>query len=645
MKVKSKRDYYLNDVPLQESIDLYNAALHKKCALSTTASEQLNIDSSNKRVTGDSVWAKISSPNYDSAAMDGIAVLSTDTVGATETSPVKLKIGSQARWIDTGDPMPDGFDAVIKIEVVNQIDESVVEIRSSVPPYNDVRPLGEDIVATELVLPVGHRIRPQDIAACIQAGLSEISIRKLPKVTIIPTGTELVPIGSVVELGNILDSNSLMLKALVEDYGGASDIHSAVQDNFETIKAVVQAAVKKSDIVVINAGSSAGMEDHTSDIVTSLGEVIVHGVAIRPGHPVVLGIIDNKPVLGIPGYPVSAALTADLFLRPLIETKLGVASTTPESIQAIFTRKVLSPIGEDEYLRVRVGKIGEQMIVAPIQRGAGVTMSMVKADGIVKSPRFSEGFDIGSEATVDLLRPLKHIQNTVLVTGSHDVSLDLLSSEYHRINPNSFMTSSNVGSLGGLITLGRGESHIAGCHLLDEKTGEYNLPFVRKYLKNRSVTVINLVQRVQGLIVPAGNPKSIEALSDLIRSDITFINRQRGSGTRLLLNKMLKESDINPENINGYEREEYTHLSIAAKVKSGNVDTGMGILSAARALDLDFIPFGTEQYDLIIPSDFYKDKTISSLLDILHEPFFRTKVNQLGGYDVSKMGHVIAEIK
>ena len=638
------RSYYLQDIPLAEAARKFEAALTAAGALGPAPGETLALDLAHGRVTGGPVWAQSSSPHYDAAAMDGVAVRSLETVGATETSPVRLAVDEQAVWVDTGDAMPDGFDAVIKVEVVHEIDDATIEIRASVPPYHDVRPLGEDIAAAELVVPAGHTLRPQDLAACAQAGLSEINVRRAPRVAVIPTGSELVPVGTAPEPGGIIESNSLMLAAMISEWGGEAARHEPVPDNLEQLRAAVAAAVEGGDVVIVNAGSSAGSEDYTAQVIRELGSLVVHGVAVKPGHPVALGVVGNTPVLGIPGYAVSAALTTELFVKPVIERKLGLSPRRRESIRAVMTRKTPSSMGEDEYLRVRLGRVGDRLVATPIQRGAGIIMSLVRADGLAVSPRGSEGFDAGAEVDVELLRSPAELEATIVATGSHDMALDLLASELHRLRPDRSLASANVGSLGGLLALSRGEAHLAGCHLLDEETGEYNIPFVRRYLKRRPAVLVNLAHRVQGLMVKPGNPRSIASLGDLARPDVAFVNRQRGSGTRMLVDHMLKGEGIPHASIRGYEREEYTHLAVAAAVAGGRADVGVGVLSAARAMRLDFVELGAEQYDLVIPAEFYESDLLAPLLDLIRSSDFRRQIDALGGYDTSRTGEVQAEL-
>ena len=645
---ENQRRYYLSDIPLEEARDRFYTALNEAGALAPLEAEMVPLAQARGRITAAPIWAKTSSPHYDAAAMDGIAVRAADTTGATETSPLPLSVGGsspQAAWVDTGDPMPAGFDAVIMVEHLHMMGDDHVSIMAPVAPWQHVRPLGEDIVATELVLPENHQLTPADLGACAAAGLTEVPVRRRPSVAIIPTGNELVPVGADLNPGDIVEFNSLMLSGLLEEWGAVPDVLDSVKDIFVDIRDTARNALADHDLVIVNAGSSAGAEDYTALVVEELGDLLVHGIAIRPGHPVVLGIAGEKPLVGLPGYPVSTMLTAELLLKPLVERWLGqVGSNQRPLVSASLTRKVTSPMGEDEYLRVKLGRVGEKMVATPVQRGAGVIMSLVRADGYVKIPRFSEGLDASSEVTVELLRPLAEVENTIVAIGSHDLTLDLMSSFLRRAPSSVNLSSSHIGSLGGLIALRRGEAHLAGSHLLDEATGEYNVSYIERYLPGVPVVLVNLVGRVQGLIVRQGNPRQIHSLDDLLRPDLTFVNRQRGSGTRVLLDYKLRELDATPESVNGYQREEYSHLAVAAAVNGGSADVGLGILSAARALDLDFIPLLNEQYDLVIPRAHYESDLLRPLLDLLSDEEFQQAVNALGGYDITRMGQVQAEM-
>ena len=632
------RRYYLQDVPLDEARARFNEALTIAGALNHTKPETILIQNALGRITAAPVWAARSAPHYDSAAMDGVAVRSADTTGATETSPRSLSLPDQAQWVDTGEPIPDGFDAVIMVEVVEEIDDTTIQIISPVPPYNHVRAIGEDIVASELLLPENHRFRPADLGACAVAGVTEVQVRRKPRVAIIPTGTELVDIHADPKPGDIVEFNSLVLGGMLSEWGAEPVGTPPVSDDRVKIRSAISEAVKLHDIVLVNAGSSAGAEDYTAGLVEELGDLVVHGVAIRPGHPIVLGVVEGKAVLGIPGYPVSAAIACELFVQPMVETLLGREVVPRQTEVAVVSRRVQSPMGEDEFLRVRLGQVGDRLVATPVQRGAGVISSLVRADGITLIPRSVEGLEAGSEVQVQLLKPIEEVRKTIVAIGSHDMVLDLIASRLSRNAGGPGLSSANVGSLGGLLAIRRGEAHIAGTHLMDEETGEYNVSFIKRYIPNRRVALIHLVARTQGLMVKPGNPLGISSLSDLARADVSFVNRQRGSGTRVLLDFELSKLGLDASEVRGYSRQEYTHLAVAAAVSGGKADAGLGILPAARAMGLDFISLLSEEYDLVIPAEYYHSDLIGHMLDLIGTPDFQDEVEALGGYDTANMG-------
>ena len=641
---KEQRRFYLEDVPLDDALSRFTSALDEAGALAPTASERVALDEAWGRVTARPVWARLSSPNYHAAAMDGAAIRSESTSNASEKTPVRLRIGDEAQWVDTGMPLPPGFDAVVMIENIHVVEDGLIEVMLPAAPWQHVRLMGEDIVASELLLPEGHLLRPPDLGAMAQAGVVHVEVRRKPRVAVIPTGTELVLPGGNLRPGNIIESNSLVLAGLVEEWGGLAARLSPVPDDYERLKRALQDSLADHDIVVINAGASAGRRDFTASLVADLGRLVVHGVAIRPGHPVILGVVQGKPVVGVPGYPVSAALTLELFVRPLVYRLQGMVPPQRPVVQAAMTRKVFSPMGEEEFLRVKVGRVGGEWLATPLQRGAGVTMSLVRADGLVRIPRGSEGIHERQKTHVELLRTIEEVENAIVVVGSHDLALDVLANHLHRRYPQRSLSSSNVGSLGGLLALKRGEAHLAGSHLLDEETGEYNVSYVNRLLAGQEVFIVNLVYREQGLIVSKGNPRAIAGLADLGRQEVVFMNRQRGAGTRVLLDFKLKELKLGPGQIRGYDRAAFTHLAVAAAVASGAADAGLGILTAARALDLDFVPVAKERYDLIIPRIYYESPLLESLLTLLQDASFKTEVEGLGGYDTCHMGQVMARL-
>jgi putative molybdopterin biosynthesis protein len=641
-----RRKYYLEDVSLDDALRRFEEALARTGGLRLAPAERVPLAEARGRVTAAPVWAALSSPHYHAAAMDGIAVRAADTAGATEAAPLRLALGRQATWVDTGDPLPPDSDAVIMAEHVQAIDEETLEIAAAVAPWQHVRPMGEDIVATELVLPERHHIRPVDLGALAAAGHAGVEVVARPRVAIIPTGTELVTAERAaadgVHPGDIVEFNSLVLAGMVEEWGGVPSRLPPVPDRRELLRAAVEDALASHDIVVVNAGSSAGSEDYTAAVLGELGEVAVHGVAIRPGHPAILAVAAaGVPCLGLPGYPVSTALTAELFLRPLVYRMQGLEPPRRPEADAVMSRKLLSPLGEDEFVRVTLGRVDGRLVATPLTRGAGVVMSLVRADGIARIPRFSEGLHAGAPVRVELLRDADTIERTLVAIGSHDLALDLLASHIRRLSPDTRLSSANVGSLGGLLALQRHDAHLAGTHLLDEETGEYNRPFVCRLLPDQDVVLVHLAYREQGFILPPGNPQGLRELADLARPDVRLANRQKGSGTRVLLDYHLRQLGLDPSRLAGYEREEFTHMAVAAAVLGGAASAGLGILAAARALGLAFVPLFRERYDLAIPRRHWESELLAPLRAALADPAYRAAVEALGGYDVAEMGREV----
>jgi len=637
-----KQKKYLDNEPLADAIRKYHEVI-KTAASGPLAGEVIRVSEALGRVTSEAVIAKISSPFYHSAAMDGYAVRFIDTFGAAETRPKRLNVPTEAVAIDTGDPLPDEFNAVIMIEEVEEVSESEIEILKPSTPWQHVRLVGEDIVATELIIPENQVVRHVDMAAMIASGHTTVKVRRRPVVSIIPTGTELVDPGCMPKKGDIIDFNSTMLSAMATECGALATRTNIVKDDAALLRKTILDSLAASDIVVINAGSSAGREDFTADVIAGLGNVVVHGVAIKPGKPVILGIAKGKPVIGIPGYPVSAALTFNLFVKTLIYALQGVTPPDRGTITAKLSRQVASTLGLEEFIRVKLGSVAGTLIATPVTRGAGALMSLVRADGIIRVPAQSEGIASNHEVTVELLRSMNEIENTLVCIGSHDNVLDVLANFLKKKYPQFSLSSAHVGSMGGLLALKRREAHLAGTHLLDEETGEYNVGYIRKMLPGQKTLLINLVYRTQGFIVPRGNPKDIKGFEDLRRADVIFVNRQSGAGTRLLTDLYLKRLKIDPRNIKGYDHEEYTHMAVASAVLSGAADTGLAVLSAAQALQLDFIPVAQERYDLAILEEFYDIPMMRALLAIIREDKeFRDQIVAMGGYDISEMGTVIA---
>jgi molybdenum cofactor synthesis domain-containing protein len=642
-----KRQVYLSMKSLEEARNIFFSRFgpdHK------TGITRVKAEESDGRITAEPVFAKRSAPSYHSSAMDGIAVKAEKTYGATERLPMTLAMEKDAVWVNTGQPLPKPFNAVIMIEDVHMIDDGHVEIRSSAYPWQHVRKVGEDIVATQLLFPQNHRIRAYDIGALISGGVFSVNVRKRPRVAIIPTGSELIrheeiSKGETLEEGRIVEYNARVLAGLVRECNGIPLVHDIVSDSENEIKKVLRKYVdSETDMIIVNAGSSAGSKDFTVHAIREMGEVLVHGVAMMPGKPTILGIVEEKPVIGNPGYAVSAALSFEQFVKPMLYAFQGVSPPKKPIIEVQPTRDIPSKLGIEEFLRVNIGMVGGRHVATPLARAAGSITTLTRAEGIIRIPALSEGISQGQKTIAELLVDEEDLTNTVVIIGSHDMAIDILGDEVRR-KGHVRISSGNVGSLGGLIAIRKGTCHMAGSHLLDTETGEYNLSYIKRYIPNMDVTVFHLVLRDQGLILRKGNPKAIQGVQDLARDDVVFVNRQAGSGTRVLFDYKLNQAGIPSDAVNGYDHEEFTHMAVAVDILSGAADCGMGIHAAAKALDLDFVPIEQEQYDLIVPARMLDQPNIQDTLNTMRSDNFRKRVAALGGYDPSRSGERFAEVQ
>ncbi|HPX00113.1 MAG TPA: molybdopterin biosynthesis protein [Sedimentibacter sp.] len=631
------QNVFLSNYELKEALQIYL----KKVEPLNTKTEIVNTWDANGRVTAKAIFALLSSPQYNSSAMDGIVCKSEKTFEASDRNHIVLEEKTDYIVVDTGDPIPKEFDCVIMVEDLIRVDETHVKIIKSAVPWQNIRPLGEDIVENQLIVPSKHKIRPVDIGALIAGGINKIEVYKKPSVGIIPTGTEIVEPGTELKIGDIIDFNSRTFQALVSDWGGLPNRYPIVKDDYELIKQSVLKAVEENDMVLINAGSSAGREDYTAAIVRELGDLIIHGVAIKPGKPVVMGLIKGKPIIGIPGFPVSAFFVMDEIVKPLVYSYQGLETEAKKMVAATLTKRCMSSLKYLEFVRVKLGYIGGKYVATPLTRGAGTTMSLVNADGVLEIGQNIEGIEAGTEVQVRLLTSEDKIKNTLVCIGSHDPIIDIAADIMHSRNKRFFLSSSNVGSTGGLMALKTGETHVAPTHLLDMETGEYNRTYLKKYVPHKKIALVKCVNRIQGFMVEKGNPKNITKFEDLERKDVKFVNRQRGSGTRLLLDYNLNKLYIDFKNIKGYYREEFTHLAVAAAVEAGDADAGLGVYSAANMMGLDFIPVCNEEYDLAIPEEYLELDIIKEFIETIKSEEFKEKLDELGGYDYSNTGTII----
>jgi putative molybdopterin biosynthesis protein len=608
---------YLNVMPLDDVLVLLSREF--PCPPST---ETIPLEEASGRVTASPLFGNYSVPEIHLAAMDGIAVVSEETKDAAEQHPVTLRTVAR---VNTGNVVPPGYDAVIMIEDVWEADGNYT-IRKSAAPWQHVRPAGEDLAESEMVMPSRHRIRPHETGALATYGITGLDVITV-RVGLVPTGSELIPAGTRPAPGQVVESNTVMAKAMLDAVGARCTRYPFVEDTPEKIRDAVEKAVKENDIVIVSAGSSAGTKDFSADVIAELGEVLVHGIATKPGKPAIIGKVDKKPVVGLPGYPLSALTVIREIILPFLRN-YGLAVPDHEVIRATITSALPKEIGSDEFVLCTLGKVGGRWTVSPQSKGAGVQMSAVRANAYIRVPRESEGYNAGDEIDARLMVPIQEAETALLVTGSHDPVLDYLAD---LLRPEGIsLISTHVGSMGGIIALKKDECHAAPTHLLSPD-GTYNTGYLQKYLPGTAVDLICVAGRQQGVVSKSG-------LSFAGLPGHAFINRQKGSGTRMLLDYGLKQAGIDPSALPGYEREVTTHIAVALAVKSGEAEAGLCVYSAAKALNLPFVPVAQERYELAIRREHAEDPRVRALIKAIRSNEFRSILSELGGYDTSETG-------
>ena len=709
---------YLTNVALDEALEGFLSELsHRGMKLT---SQRIPVGESLGRVTAEPLYAAISAPHYHACAMDGIALAARVTFGATATTPVVVAAGDYV-VVDTGDPLPEGCDAVVMIEDVVFSEDAGMESLGSCPvtlyaasaPWSNVRQIGEDICAGEMLLTSNVRIEPAAMGAMLAAGVQEVAVVEKPKVGIIPTGDEVVAPSANPQPGDVMEFNSTIFSGMVRQWGAEPIVYPIAKDKPELIEGALRRAVDECDIVLLNAGSSAGRDDYSSRAVAKVGELLYHGIAIKPGKPAIMGYavgggddaaddgVDGASadgnaaahhpyvvccedgvctivpygshggndgagfegvgsdeavvcldedenvrerhvaaIVGVPGYPVSGIIVVEQLVKPLVDYLYGCATEQGRTMEATLTRPCTSSLKYQEFVRVRLGIVGGKAVATPLSRGAGVVTSFVKADGIMTVPQNSEGFEAGRQVQVRLLRPLEEIERSLVVIGSHDPLIDEVAQLMHKGWPDMSVASTHVGSMGAIVAAKRGENHCGGIHLLDEATGEYNEAYLEKHFPQGGVRQVECVYRSQGLMVAPGNPLGIASLADLTREGMRYVNRQKGSGTRILADFVCKRDGVDPGAIYGYDHEEFTHTAVAALVEAGSADAGMGIYSAAKMYGLGFVPVCEEQYDLLIPDYAWDTPMVRALIRVLQSDAFRMRMEELGGYRVANPGSV-----
>ncbi len=607
------------------------------------------------RVLAEDVTASIDVPSFDRAAMDGYALRALDTFYSDEEKPSTLKLvgyvlagenkkvelkAGECAGIATGAPIPKGANAVVMVEYTH-MEKDNVKIYRPVAPGENIMAAGSDIMRGELILRAGATLSPRETGVLAAIGITGVHVYKKPRVALISTGDEIVEPGSDLEYGKIYDVNARAIGDAVVENGGEVEFLGIVKDKPEPLLRTLKEAVAGNyDLIIASGGTSAGVGDISYRVFDDLGEpgVVVHGIAIKPGKPTIIAFARGKPIFGLPGYPTSAMIVFDVFVAPLLRALVGVGKRSLRKINAKAAMRFYSGRGRYEYMLVNLVKGSEDDYSAyPLLTGSGAITTFAEADGFIEIHENTEMVAEGTSLDVILLSDtIKPADLTII--GSHCIGIDLILSMASKTASLSAKVI-NVGSSGGLAAARRGESDISGTHLIDESTGEYNRPFLRKLRVADKVYLVRGYDREQGFLIAKGNPKGIESMEDLFRSGVSFINRNPGSGTRVLLDLELtnraekKGTNLKTviEKINGYEIEAKSHSAVAAAVAFGRADIGLAIKTVAEHYSLDFIPLREEKYDFAIPKDRMDKPAVKRFLDVLHSNELSRKLEKTPG--------------
>ena len=608
-----------------------------------THSELISLAEALGRVLAVDVSSNVDVPGFDRASMDGFAVNAEDTFSADEQHPVRLNVNASVEAGDslsrkinrtesveiaTGAPMPIGANAVVMVEFTKRTENEVL-IFKPVSVGENVTAAGSDIMSGELLLRKSQVIGPREVGLLAAAGTREVQVFAKPLVAIFSSGNELIRSGERLDFAKLYDINGPTIAAGVTECGGEPQFGGILPDNYSIIREKLQSALEEADIVITSGSTSSGPGDLIYKVVEELGEpgVIVHGLSLKPGKPVVVGLADNKPVFGLPGYPTSALMIFHILVAPAIRLLAEKSETKATTIRATVPMKFFKARGRRELLPVQLISQPDGTFSAyPMQSGSGAVSSFSLADGFVDLPENQEYLEEGEIIDVELFG-MNLVPPSLVVIGSHCIGIDIIFALMHDHDPGFLGRAINVGSVGGFHAAKRGEADVAGVHLVDEN-GEYNVSYMATYGVENSTILVRGYDREQGLIVQRGNPKNIKGFEDLFRKEVTFINRNRGSGTRLLVDKYLTElsrssgtgsSDLDVQ-IQGYTHEAKSHSAVAAAIRNHRADVGFGIRSVAG--DLEFIKTDNEHYDFLIPRSRENKESVRQFILLLKSPEF-----------------------
>ena len=638
-EANSGQTQFLNVVTRDEA----TARFREHLRLAPLGREIVPLTQALRRVLADDVGAGVDVPGFDRSNVDGFAVQAHDTFGAMEETPRSARTNAEvlapgvvpgidvisgfATPIATGGMLPRGADAVLMVEHSELIESDSgqrVHIGRPLTAGENVSYAGTDIARGETVLRAGQQLTSREIGVLAALGLATISVFRQPRVAIFSTGNEIVAPGDLLRSGAVYDSNAAIIGAAVEELGGMP-VHLGViaDDEVALARALVQGL--QSDMVVFSGGTSKGAGDLSYRAVHGLRNpgVVAHGVALKPGKPICLAVTEGKPVVVLPGFPTSAIFTFHEFVAPVLRAYAGLPAERRQTVAATLPMRVNSERGRTEYLLVGLVQGQQGLAAYPMGKGSGSVTTFSGADGFITIDQHTEILDSGSAVSVQLLGQGLEPADLVII-GSHCVGIDLL---IGRLIRNGFRVKSlYVGSMGGLAAAKREECDIAGVHLMDAATGEYNRP-----LLTGTLSLVRGYGRMQG-IVHRRNDARFEGkpLDEVVAgvqqdADCVMVNRNAGSGTRVLIDRLLGER--RPP---GHGTQTKSHNAVAVSVAQGRADWGVAIDTVAARYGLGFIPLQEEQYDFIVPTSRLERPAVRAFRALLDDTHVRAELAALG---------------
>ena len=639
VRAAARQEQFLEVVSAEEA----RARFQKHIDLTPLAAERVSLGDALTRVLAHDVVAAVDAPPFDRSNVDGFALRAADTIGAGDHNPKTLILNTEviacgdapvlevapgsATAIATGGVIPRGADCVVMIEQTELIEGGTpaIELRRAAAPGQFISYAGSDIARGETLLRRGARIGSREIGMLAACGLSEIGVVRRPKVAVLSTGDELVAPGKPLKPAGVYDSNGAIIAAAVREAGGEPLMLGAFPDDAAILEKAVRGALSDANIVVLSGGTSKGAGDLSHAVVSRLGKpgILVHGVALKPGKPLCLGVIGGKPIVVLPGFPTSAIFTFHAFVAPVIRGRAGLPVEAAETISAHVPVRVTSELGRKEFVLVSLIESGEGTIAFPTGKGSGSVTSFSQADGFVEIDALAASLDGGSEAQVTLIGSAAQAPDLVIM-GSHDVALDVVVGALSERGFSARVLA--VGSLGGVAAASRGECDLAPVHLIDPESGQYNV-----HLARPGLTLVHGWQRQQGILFRLGDKrfegrKAEEALKAALADKAALmVNRNAGSGTRVLVDQLL-----GGKRPSGYANQPKSHNAVAAAIAQGRADWGLAIEPVAKLYGLGFLPVAPEHYDFLLVENRKERPAVQSFLAALRDPATRERIASLG---------------